>query len=540
MRSLRQYLIDTEPALLRVLAARWEVSLDPSARPRDIATSITARLSDPAHALGIVERLTLPECEALRALITNGGSMGASGFAQRFGSIRPIGPARLDRDQPWRAPVSPAEGLWYLGLIYRAFEQRPGGMQEVIVAPAELHPLQALLTAPEIRVEALPPTAAPDAPLSSGAWLADDLCTLLAHLLNPHDLAWKRQLRDPDPERLAFLNHLAQRARLVRPDRRKLDPTPALAWLGAPTLDQLRGLFTAWSDDLAWNDLHHIPTLKLEATGQWRNDPLAARQAILNHLRAALPDTWHPLDALVARIQQHSPDFARSDFDTWYIRDTHTGDYLRGFEAWDKIEGALIRHVITKPLFWMGAVDLGSDAFKITPMGAVVLGLPPSTVDVASHDQATPYVVHADATVSVPAARRYDRFQLARVADFVTAGDVYAYRFTPASLARARTQRIDVARIIESLQRASQADVPPPVAKALQRWENKGTEAEVEQAVVLRVKSQAILKSIQSSPKTRGLLGEAIGPAAVKIEEKNRQRLINLLAEMGLLVDVDE
>ncbi len=539
MRPLRQFLIDTEPALLRVVASRWDIPLD-SGRSRDTAGAIAAWLSEPAHALAIVERLAPPEREALRALIANGGSMGASGFAQRFGSIRPIGPARLERDRPWRAPISPAEGLWYLGLIYRAFEQRPSGMQDVIAVPAELHPLRALLTPPELPADTLPPMAAPSAQIAAGATLADDLCALLAHLLNPRDRSWMRQLRDPDPDRLAFLNHLAQRAQLVRPDRRRLDPAPALAWLGAPTLDQLRGLFTAWSDDPTWNDLLHVPALKPEATGAWSNDPVAARRAVLHHLRAALPDTWHTLDALVVRVKQQAPDFARAEFDTWYIRDAATGEYLRGFEAWDKVEGALIRHILTRPLFWLGVVRLGTsaNAFEITLPGAVLLGV----ADASARSLAEPdlrYVVHSDATVGVPAARRYDRFQLARIADFVSAGEVYTYRLTPASLARARVQKIDATRILESLKRASQVEVPPSVVKAIQRWNSRGAEAKVERAIVLRVKSAAILKTLQTSAKTRGLIGEPLGPAAAKIAEKNWPKLVSALAEMGLLADIE-
>ena len=539
MRSLRQFLIDTEPALLRVIASRWDLNLPAGSKTRDAAAVVASWLGDPAHAVAIVERLTPSEREGLRVLIAGGGSLGASAFAQRFGIIRPVGPARLERDQPWRAPISPAEGLWYLGLIFRAFEQRSGAMQDVIVAPAELHALAALLAAPALPADTLPPVAAPASASSSAAQLADDLCTLLAHLLNPHERSWTRQLRDPDPERLAFLVHLAQRARLVRPDRRRPDPAPALAWLGAPALDQLRGLFIAWSGDDDWNDLEHIPALKIEAGAAWSHDPLAARHAILAHLRAALPEAWHTLDSLVAHIKRQQPDFARAEFDTGYIRDALSGDYLRGFEAWDRVEGELIRRVVTGPLFWMGIVDLGDSLFRVTPLGATVLGLvgtpPPGLAEAASH-----YVVRADATVSVSASRRLDRFQLARVADFVSAGDVYTYRLTPASLARARAQKIDASRIVESLQRASHAEAPPSVIRAVQRWSSKGKEATIERAIVLQVNSPAIMKTIQSSAKTRGLVGDSLGPTSVKVPEKNWQKLRNALAELGLLVDIED
>ena len=539
MRSLRQFLIDTEPPLLRVIASRWGIDVPAASKARDIAGATASWLADPAHAATIIERLTFPEREALRVLIAAGGSLGASAFAQRFGSIRPVGPARLERDQPWRAPISPAEGLWYVGLIYRSFEQRSTGMQDVVVAPAELHSLKALLAAPALPADTLPPVAVPPFVATAGAFLADDLCTLLAHLLNPHDRSWAQQLRDPDPGRQAFLERLALRARLVRPDRRRLDPTPALAWLGAPTLDQLRGLFIAWSDDETWNDAEHVPTLKIEAGAAWRDEPLAARRAILAHLHAALPGAWHTLDSLAAHIKRQQPDFARPEFDTGYIRDPHSGDYLRGFEAWDRVEGALIRHVVTRPLFWMGIVDLGDGVFKITPVGATVLGLagapPASIAEPASH-----YIVLADATVSVSASRRLDRFQLARVADCVSAGDVYTYRLTPASLARARAQRIDASRIVESLQRAGHAEAPPSVVRAVQRWSSKGSEAAIVRPIVLQVKSQAIMKRIQASAKTRGLIGDLLGPTAVRVPKKHWQKLRNALAELGLLVDIED
>jgi hypothetical protein len=284
--------------------------------------------------------------------------------------------------------------------------------------------------------------------------------------------------------------------------------------------------------------LLHVPGLTLEATGSWRNDPLSARQAILRHLRAALPGTWHALDALAARVKRQQPDFARGEFDTWYVRDAATGDYLRGFEAWDKVEGALIRHVVTRPLLWLGVVEAGAGEFSVTQLGAALLGLAQAGAP-AFREVATSYLVRADATVSVSASRRYDRFQLARVADFVSAGDEYVYRLSPTSLARARAQKIGPARIVESLQHASGAELPPPVLTAIRRWSDKGVEATIERAIVLHVKSPAILRALQSSPKTRGLIGPALGPTAARIEEKHWRRLRGALAEMGLLADVE-
>lgn len=536
MPTLRQLLIDTDAALLRVISTRWEIEVA-SAKSRDIANAVALWLSDPARAAHIVERLAQPERDALRALIANHGSIGAPAFAQRFGSIRPIGPARLERDQPWRAPVSPAEALWYLGLIYRTFEHTRSGIQEVFVVPEELIPLGALLRARELPQHTLPPLAEPDATLSTDAMLADDLCTWLAHLLSPSRIPLVQQLRDTDPDRLTFLQHVARRAQLVRPDQARLDPMPVLAWLGAPEIDQLRGLFSAWAADPEWNDLYHIASLKPEETGSWSNDPLTARQALLQHLLAALPQTWHRIDALIDMIRQQAPDFARADFDTWYIRDATSGEYLRGFADWDRVEGALIHYILTHPLFWLGVVDLDAEQslFRLTAHGAILLGRSDATI---SSEPVARYQVHADATIRVAATRRYDRFQLARIADPISVGDTYLYRLTPASLARAHAQKIDAERISESLKQASRAELPPPVEKALRRWSEKGVEATLERTLLLRVKNEGVIKRLRESPKTRNLIGDVVGPAALQVPEKNWPKLVSALAELGLLVDV--
>ncbi len=98
--------------------------------------------------------------------------------------------------------------------------------------------------------------------------------------------------------------------------------------------------------------------LHVEKAVSLRNDAVAVRAAILAALQAAVPGAWHTLASLLARVKAQSPDFLRTDFDTDYLRDAATGEYLRGFAAWDRVEGALIQHVLTGPLFWLGLIDV--------------------------------------------------------------------------------------------------------------------------------------------------------------------------------------
>ena len=555
MRSLRQCLLDTDAVVLRIVAERW--SIDPlGLKPRDLVERLEGTISSPAQAAAILEDLPGAEREALRALLSAGGTLPVANFSQRFGSIRSVGPARLEREQLWRSPISPAENLWYLGLLYRGFEQLPNGaMREVFFAPAELTPLLPLLKAPDRSIEPLEIAAAPAGIRSSGEALADDLCTILSHLHNnfvrssdprlrsaiePLRSALAAQLRDTQPARLEFLLQHAERARLIKIAGQRLRPDPqhSTDWLRAPALDQLRALFEAWRTNAAWNDLQRAHVLHVEKAVSLRNDAVAVRAAILATLPAAVPGAWHTFATLLARIKAQSPDFLRTDFDTDYIRAAASGEYLRGFAAWDRVEGALIQHVLTGPVSWLGLIDVdpGAASFCVTPRGAQLLGITHEAAEAAETDRR--FIVRRDAVIHVSPARRYDRFQVARVADLIAiVNDEYRYRLTPSSLTRANSQKIPAEKVLAYLEHSADQGVPPTLAKAIQRWVSKGTEVKVERAVIVQVKDAAILKRLQESPRTRGLAIEPLGPTAARINEKDWPKLVAILAEAGVLVD---
>jgi hypothetical protein len=564
MRTLQQCLLDSDQVRLRAIARFWDVELTTS-RQRDIALQLAEAMTAPEAVAAAWEALPEDERRALEALLAADGQVPLKVFAREWGEIRAMGPARAEREQPWREPISPIEGLWYRGFVSRAFEQGPEGTFEVILVPQELrgHLMGAPASSAVITLE---PAAEPAAVRAAGDALLDDACTLLAYLQNERvrlqaDGAWParyesllmRRLRDPDPARLALLCHLVQGCKWLRtvdPGHLRPDPGPVALWLQSPSDQQRRTLADAWRDDPSWNDLFHVPTLVPEDTGAWRNDPLLARKAILHHLMACTPGAWYKIDGFVGAIKQAAPDFQRPDGDytTWYIRDAATGAYISGFENWDEVEGALIRYLLTGPLAWLGLVNLGSSAsgapftaFRLALTGAVFLDLvaPPPEPPLA------PLTLRRDFRVLVPPARRYDRFQLARVAAWIASpplkergGFEFAYRLTPASLDRARQQGISVARVLEFLGQAIDAPIPRSIEAALTRWDARGTEARLERAVVLRLASEELMAQVMASPPALRLIREQIGPAAALVLEKDWPRLIMALGDMGLVPDV--
>jgi hypothetical protein len=249
---------------------------------------------------------------------------------------------------------------------------------------------------------------------------------------------------------------------------------------------------------------------------------------------------WYRLEDLVATIRETFPDFQRpgGDYNTWYIRDAATREYLRAFESWAQVEGALLRFIVGGPLHWLGVADVDANgaAFCVTGIGYWMLGLHVGDVPPSSDD--TTFVVRENGQVEVSASRRYDRFQLARVADWVASGETYTYQVTPSSLERARSQRITPERIIDFLGRTSGAPVPESLAGALRRWAAHGTEAWAQQAVVLRVARPELLDQLAGSPRTRQYIRETVSSTVALVAPSDWPDLLHALFEMGILPEV--
>ena len=248
-------------------------------------------------------------------------------FTRGHGVLRPVGPARLEREAVWLQPENGAEELWYRGLIFRGFADLGDGPAEYIYIPFDLLPA-ADSTPTEASPTALSPATEPERRLRAFNSLAVDLCALLAAIreaparvdaagrVRPADLARLREgLLIPDPIRIELLLALARgRGWLaVDRDRLALNSQAATGWLRATPWEQMTALFEAWRESTdtgagsasGWNDLRRIPALQAEGT--WRNDPLAARRAILDMLRQLKPGSWHSVDDLIGWIKGVKP-----------------------------------------------------------------------------------------------------------------------------------------------------------------------------------------------------------------------------------------
>jgi hypothetical protein len=92
-------------------------------------------------------------------------------------------------------------------------------------------------------------------------------------------------------------------------------------------------------------------------------------------------------------------------------------------------------------------------------------------------------------------------------------------------------------QLLSLLAKNASGPIPPAFVKALQRWEINGTEARVEHLVVLRVSRPEVMNELKNSKAGR-FLSEPLGPTAAVVKPGAESKILEALAEMGLLAEV--
>lgn len=550
MPDLAQILQNKDPGFIRIIADLWGVDLDELAEApgsgREIWQRLCLAMLQPELVKEIVELLPGDALEAMQRLVQSDGVLPWPLFTRRYGGVREVGAARRDREQPHRHPASPAEVLWYRAMIGRAFRDTPTGPQEFAFIPDDMLALLPPPLASSPTPAGRPASSAERAvSIPADDRILDHACTLLAaqRLGLSEDagefqaVSWDETA--PSAPKPRELRQLLAAAELLDPASGLPDPENSRHFLDQPRGPALSFLASQWMNSAIFNDLRMLPGLSFE--GNWVNDPLRARQAILAFLQTVPPTSWWSLGAFCAAIQQAQPDFQRpaGDYDSWYIRDTASGEYLRGYQHWFHVEGALIRYMICGPLHWLGILDLAAPAanqppesFRFTAWaGALLKGEAPAGLEPEDDS----ILVSSDARLRAPRlVPRIARYQLARFSAWDGATqDTYAYRLTPASLERARRQGLRVSHLLLLL-RKSALSTPPSLVRALERWEEQGSEAHLEHALVLRLRTPEIMQALLNS-RARRFLGDVLGPTAVIVNPGAWEKVLQILAEMGYL-----
>jgi hypothetical protein len=540
MPDLTHRLQSHDLGFLEIVAELWGVEIKaPDAR--GALSPLTRALLNPALVSEIVAALPEDARQALDALVLHAGWMPWARFTQKFGPLREVGPGKRDREKPYLDPISATEILWYRALIGRDFLRRGGQLQECAYIPDDM--LECL---PPVKFEQPQPLGRPASPGETAHIqpvtdrVLDHACTLLAALRlgDPHRSPGVETWQPPFRVVYALLAAM----KLITSGEQPV-PEDARPFLEMSRGEALAWLVRGWRGSAAFNELRLIPELVCE--GAWRNDPIATRERLLAHLSEVPEGVWWNIDAFVQAIYALEPEFQRpaGDFDTWLIRDVHSGDPLNGIQHWARVDGALIRYLVTGPLHWLGMVDLAAQAKGERPTALrfsawsqrLLLGQPITELD--QEDQ--PLVAFSDGTLTAGThTSRLARYQVSRFCDWTAETDtLYAYKLTPASLSVAAEQGLKISHI-ETLLNKYGEPPPPSLVTALRQWDQKGGQVRIHPAVVLRVEDPRILQALRESPAGR-FLGDPLGPTTVILNPGAEEKISAALARLGYLADVE-
>lgn len=549
MPNLVQSLQGKDLGHLRIIAQFWGMELNAPDVRRAIQ-AVSQFMLNRKYLSAVIEKLPANAQQAWNELREHEGRLAWAVFIRRYGALREMGAARRDREQPYLDRELASELLWYRGLIGRGYFDTARGPEEFAYIPEDI---LELLPAAGQRATAPPGRPASSAeratPLSASDWVIDHTTTLLAAFRSGLGLEAVgelefpgSQLVDVPPLPATVLVDLLTEMGLIDLQQ-VLASEPVREFLETPRGNALANLTQAWVNSLVVNDLFLLPGLVHE--GEWKNEPRQARQSILDFFRQVPGEKWWSLGSFVEAIRLQAPDYQRpaGDYDSWFIRRPGSPDYLRGFEHWDEIDGALIRWIITGPLYWLGCVDLASPsesdsaerrpvtAFRRTGWAEALLAGEGPVFSAESEASS----LRSDGRLRIPRlGGRAFRYQAARFVSWEGFGkEAYHYRLTPGALLRARQQGLRVSHLL-ALFRKGNVVVPPILLKALERWEEQGSQARLERLVVLRVSRPEILQELRATRSAR-FLGELLGSTAVIVKEGAGEKVLAALAELGYL-----
>ena len=534
MPKLSQTLSSHDLGYLRIVAELWGVELVGN-RVDTAAEELCTLLLNQDLLAEILEALSPEAQTALQALTDNSGRIPWPEFTRRYGNIREMGAGKRDREKPHRNPASTAETLFYRSLLARAFFDTPNGPQEFAYIPDDLfEALQrrgeacfAPTTGEQLGRPALPREKAKPYPATDR--ILDNATTLLAALRMGHEFPETEPKYGLEKRFLTCAGIIKKGAPL---------PEQTKAFLEAPRDEALKMLTDAWLESDTFNELRMVPGLSFE--GEWKNDPRAAREFLLKLLDAIPKDKWWSLSAFTQDIKEKYPDFQRpaGDYDSWFIRSDLTGDYLRGFENWSAVDGILVQFFISPILSMLGKVDMAylgemepASAFRVR--SKLPLSIEPDNAKLS---------ISSQGLIIIPRLfSRVARYQIARFCTWEEHKweDEYRYRVTPASLQNAQKQGLKVEHLLSLLAKHSKEKIPPALVKALKRWEANGTEARVQTQAILRVSRPEVLEELRKSRASR-FLGEMLGPTTVIVKDGAQSKVLEVLAEIGLLAEEEK
>ncbi len=524
-----------DPGFLRLVAEVWgaedlDVSFD------ELLSNLKILIANKENLADVLDALPQPAREALQLLAAKGGKMPWADFSPQFGLIREMGAGRRDRLHPYLDPETISETLYYRGFLGKVFLDEKPEPREFVFIPDEI--LVGIQKADPVIMN-LPGLSVPPDKIHyfilANDSILQDACTYITALrLGLSDAEIKNL---PLAVEEKFLRVSLKGCEMLD-DQDSVQSGPVKVFLEMPRSKALAKFVTFWKDSAGFNDLYLVEDLVFEKRCQ--HDPLSVRSQVLEVLKKIPSRTWWDLQSFIEYFHSHNPNFLRpsGDFDSWYIREKDTGQYLQGFEAWDKIEGRLLEFMITKTLHWLGFLDVGfysqegsPSCFRLSRWWNAL-----STNQIPSIPELTPedVFINSRGKVTVPLNSSLAvRYQIGRFAKLIDNNPhVFSYQVTNESLKKAKKQGLKTSQFVKIIQNHSNSPFPPVLFKALLNWESSGPQAHFDSLKIVRFSNPNMVDILVKS-KAAKFIRESLNPTTIAYEPAGEKIIKSVLLEAG-------
>lgn len=536
MPNLRTALSSLDPGFLTIMADFWGIEVKDEIQPA-LINQLAAQMSDATQFEEMMDGIPDRAKRAMAELAHHHGKIPWVEFTRRYGNLSEAGQAKIEREKRFLQKNSITEFLWYRGLLFRAFFGGGNEPLEYAYLPDEFIELMKMPSlAGTLSVFGKPfKNFAKLKIIPASDHILDHCCTLLAALRA--DLNLEESCRFNIPVRI-LVELLSAAGILDSSQQPKTEQTRR--FLEAERSQAFAQLFQAWEKSEIINELWLMEEIKCE--GKWKNRPQSARDYLLGLIKEIPNRDWWDLDAFIADIHQFQPDFLRpsGDYDSWIIRNLSSGEYLRGFIHWEKVEGRYIRSIITQWLHWLGAIELGispndgiTHAFRLSSWAKYLFNhqnipnLPKETEKI---------IVRSNGSILCPQLTpRAVRYQIARFCEW---GEVknseYQYFLSASSLSRAEKQQLQIGQLDRLIKKSARTPIPPTFLKAMMRWGKNHLQVRLQSCVALRVSDPIILDELEKS-RTKRFIVERVSPHLMLIKRGGEKVIQRALMEIGYL-----
>jgi hypothetical protein len=535
MPDLRQIFRPDDPGFLRLIAKIWGVeNLDEGFN--DLLAHLKSATENDEVLADILESLPKPAHDAFMVLVSKNGKIPWADFSHKFGRMRDMGAARRDRERPDLHPESISEMLFFKGLVGKVFLDEKTGPMEFVFVPDEI----LLKIQDQIPADSkLPGKPANPKILRSFQTASDsilqDACSLITLLrlgLTTNEIPFSCLQIDEKALRI-----LLRGCGLI--DKLgNIQSAKVKEFLELPHSQALFKFSSFWRSSQDYNDLLLVKGLLFESNPTF--DPLHVKEFILQIINRIPSNTWWELSSFIEFIHSDHPTFLRpsGDYDSWFIRDAETKQYLQGFETWKQIEGNLIESMISQSLHWLGYLDLAFPelknkpvAFRLSPWWHALLNHQPP---VFTNPQPGKFFITRHGKISAPFNLPLTtRYQIGRFAQWIDKGPQgFSYQISHRSLKKAKEQGLKINQLKTLIKHFSSSPLPPSLEKALQNWDTLGPQASFDRLRVIRFSNPAIVKILLGS-KAANFIKESINPTTIAYDPAGEKIIKTLLLEAG-------